>query len=285
MNEDQIIARAQRDVAARRLAAAERRWGGSGRWLLPALVLAVLVAFLAAPGPLLRKLLLAMGGVCGLRPGHSYFAGGVQLPLEARMTGIYGGFLLTFVVLVGFRRMGDRRLGSRFVIGILALFFASMALDGLNSTFADLGLAHLYESTNITRLATGLLSGIAIAPFLLWLLNVVATPREPAVSHAVVRSPSELVAPLAINAGFAALVLDGRAAFYYPIALISIVGIVGVLAITALLVILGISGLGGRITHVRQVVAPGALALLVAFAVLATTAMMRWTFIPLLAGL
>ena len=284
MNEDQIIARARRDVAARRLAAVERRWGGPWRWLLPALVLAALVAFLAAPAPLPRKLLLAMGGVCGLRPAHSYFAGGVQLPLEARMTGIYGGFLLTFVVLLAFRRMGDRRMGDRFVIGILALFFASMALDGLNSTFADLGLAHLYESTNITRLVTGLLSGIAIAPFLLWLLNVVATPREPGVTHAVVGSPWELVAPLAINAGFAALVLDGRGVFYYPIALISVVGIVSVLAITALLVILTISGLAGRITHIRQVVAPGALALLVAFAVLAATATIRWTFIARLAG-
>ena len=29
------------------------------------------------------------------------------------------------------------------VIGILALFFASMALDGLHSTFTDLGLVHV----------------------------------------------------------------------------------------------------------------------------------------------
>ncbi len=278
MNEDQIIARAQRDVAARRTAAAERRWGGPWRWLLPAFVLAVLIVFVAVPAPLPSKLLLAMGGVCGLRPTHSYFVGGVQLPLEARMIGIYGGFLLTFIVLLAFRRLRARRLGSRFVIGILALFFASMALDGLNSTFADLGLAHLYESTNLTRLFTGLLSGIAIAPFLLWLLSVVATPREPGVSHAVVRSPWGLTVPLAINAIFAALILDGRAAFYYPIALASVVGIVGVLAITALLVILAISGLVGHVTQARQLVPPGALA------VLAATATARWTFIADLAG-
>jgi uncharacterized membrane protein len=284
MNEDQIIARAQRDVAERRMAAMERRWGGLWRWLLPALVLVILVGFFAAPAPLPRKLLLAMGGVCGLRPTHSYFVGGVQLPLEARMIGIYGGFLLTFSVLLAFRRLRARRLGSRFVIGILALFFASMALDGLNSTFTDLGLAHLYVSTNLTRLLTGLLSGIAIAPFVLWLLSVVATPREPGVTHSVVRSPWGLAVPLAINAIFAALVLDGRAVFYYPIALVSVVGTVGVLAITALLVILAISGLAGRVTQVRQVVAPGALALLVAFVVLAATATARWTFIAGLAG-
>jgi uncharacterized membrane protein len=284
MNEDQIVARAQRDVAERRKAAMERRWGGPWRWLLPMIVLAVLVVFLAAPAPLPRKLLLAMGGVCGLRPAHSYFVGGVHLPLEARMIGIYGGFLLTFVALVAFRRLGTRRLGSPLVISILAICLMSMAFDGVNSTFAELGLPHLYPPTNLLRLLTGLLSGIAIAPFLLWLLSVVATPREPGVSQAVVRSPWELIAALAVNAGFAALVLDGRATFYYPIALVSVLGIVGVLAMTVLLVILAISDLAGRVTHVRQLVAPGALALLIAFTVLGATATARWTFIVSLAG-
>lgn len=284
MKEDQIVARARQEVAARQREASEQRWGSPWRWLLPALILAMLIAFIAAPAPLPRKLLLAMGGVCGLRPAHSYFVGGVQLPLEARMTGIYGGFLLAFVVLLAFRRLGAWRLGSPLVISILALFFMSMAFDGVNSTLAELGLPHLYMPTNLLRLLTGLLSGIAIAPLLLWLLSVVATPREPGVSHAVVRAPWELVAPLAINAIFAALVLDGRAVFYYPIALVSTVGIVGVLTIIALLVILAISGLAGRVTQVRQLVAPGALALLVAFAILAATATARWTFIASLAG-
>jgi len=46
---DQIIARAQSEVASRRAAGLDRRWGGRLPWLLPTLVLAVLVAFLAAP--------------------------------------------------------------------------------------------------------------------------------------------------------------------------------------------------------------------------------------------
>ena len=284
MNEDQIIAHARQEVAARQKAAVERRWGGPWRWLLPALVLVVLVAFLATPAPLPRKLLLAMGGVCALRPAHSYFVGGVQLPLEARMIGIYGGFLLTFTVLLAFRRLGARRPGSPLVIGILAICFMSMAFDGVNSTLAELGLPHLYAPTNLLRLLTGLLSGIAIAPFLLWLLSVVATPQEPGVSYAVVRSPWELIVPLAVNGGFVALVLDGRATFYYPIALVSVLGIVGVLAMTALLVILAISDLAGRVTQIRQLVAPSALALLVAFTVLGATATARWTFIASLAG-
>ena len=276
VNEDQIIARARQEVAARQMAAVERRWGGRWNWLLPALALAVLLAFLAAPWPLPRKLLLAMGGVCALRPAHSYFAGGVQLPLESRMIGIYGGFMLTLALLLAFRRLGARRLGGPLVMSILALFFASMAFDGINSTLADLGLPHLYTSTNMTRLLTGLLSGIAIAPLLVWLLGVVAAPRTEAASRAVVRSPLELAAPLAINAGFAALVVDGRVALYYPIALLSVLGVVGALGLVALLVVLAIGGLDGRVTRLRQIVAPGALALLMTFAFLASTAAARW---------
>lgn len=280
VNEEQIIARARQEVAARRMAEMDQQWGGRWRWLLPALVLAVLIAFIAIPTPLPRKLLLAMGGVCALRPGHSFFAGGVQLPLESRMIGIYGGFTLTLIVLLAFRHLGARRPGGKLVIGILVLCFTSMVFDGSNSTLAELGLPHLYTPTNVLRLLTGLLSGIAIAPFLVWLLSIVAAPQTDAPPRTVVRSLWELAAPLALNAGFAALVMDGRAAFYYPIALISVLGVVGVLAIVALLVILAIGGLAGRVTHLRQVVAPGALALLIAFAVLSATAAARWILMP-----
>ena len=279
MNEDQIIAQAQREVAARRGAAVEQRWSGPWRWLLPALVLAVLIVFLAAPAPLPRKLLLAMGGVCALRPAHSYFAGGVQLPLESRMIGIYGGFLLTLIALLIFRRLGARRLGSMLTIGLLALFFASMAVDGINSTLAELGFPHLYTPTNMLRLMTGLLSGIAIAPFLVWLLGLVAVPAMEESRRAVIRSPWELAVPLALNAGFAAMVLDGRAIFYYPIALIGVTGVVIALASVASLVILAAGGLGGQVTRLRQVVGPGALALLVTFAFLGTLAAARWALV------
>jgi uncharacterized membrane protein len=272
-NEDQIIARARQEVAARRTAGAHQLW----RWLLPTLVLAVLVTFFVTPVPLPRKVLLAMGGVCGLRPTHSYFAGGVQLPLESRMTGIYGGFLLTSALLLACGRVGARQLGRRLIIGILVVFFASMALDGINSSLAEFGVLHLYEPTNTLRLVTGLLSGIAIAPLMVWLVDAVALPREKGAQQPAVRSPWELAAPLLLNAGFGLLVGAEQAVFYFPIALISVAGVVGVLALVALLVILTLSGLAQHVTHLGQMVTPGALAILIAFAVLAATAAARWT--------
>jgi uncharacterized membrane protein len=193
---DQILARAQGEIASRRAAGLERRWGGRWPWLLPTLALAVLVAFLAAPLPLPRKLLLAMGGVCGLLPAHSYFAGGIQLPIESRMVGIYGGFLITLTVLVALGRFRAQRLGSRPTIMLLIAFFTSMAIDGVNSTVTDLGLPHPYTSTNVTRLITGLLAGIAIAPFLIWLLGVVTTSSTTNMPRPVLRTPWEVLLPL-----------------------------------------------------------------------------------------
>jgi hypothetical protein len=80
-----------------------------------------------------------------------------------------------------------------------------------------------------------------------------------------------------LNAGFAALVVDGRAALYYPVALISVAGVVTVLASVALMAIVAIGGLAGQMTRLRQLFIPGALAVLITFAVLATTAAARWT--------
>ncbi len=84
---DQNIAPARQEIAARQASETEQAWSGASRWLWPAVALAAVLAFLAAPLPLPRKLLLAMGGVCALRPARSYFAGGVQLRMESPSTG------------------------------------------------------------------------------------------------------------------------------------------------------------------------------------------------------
>ena len=281
MNEDQIIARAQHEVGTRRAIEAARRGnslgGGVRRWLPPALALAVLLAFFAAPTPLPRKLLLAMSGVCSLRPGHSYFAGGIQLPLESRMIGIYGGFLLTLACLLAFKRVGAHRLGGKTGAGLLLLLFASMVFDGINSTLAELRLSHLYAPTNALRLVTGLFAGIALAPLLVWLLGLVAAAPTEGRQRAVIRSPWELLAPLALNAVFAWMVINAHAALFYPIALIGVAGVVAVLTGAAMLPVLLIGGLEGRVTQARQLVVPGALAALAAFAILGGMAGLRWT--------
>jgi uncharacterized membrane protein len=275
-NAEQIVAPAQQEVAARRRAAGEpaQAW----RRLTLALAPMVLFLFFAAPGSLPHKLLVAMGGVCSLRPAHSYFVGEIQLPLEARMTGIYGGFLLTFAVLLLARRLSARQLGSSTVAGMLVVMFASMVADGLNSTLAEMNLPILYAPTNVLRLlTTGLLSSIVLATVLVWLLSSIGTHRSGGREQAVLRSIWELLALLGMNGVFGALVMDGRALLYYPIAFVSVGGVVAMMMGMLMLVILRMARLDGRVTQARQLVLPGTVAVLLTFAVLAGMAALRWT--------
>lgn len=272
---NQIIAQARQEVAERSAASQRGWWNGHARWVLLALVLASLIGFVFAPGELPTKLSRAMAGVCGLRPSHSYFAGSLQLPLEARLLGMYGGFALTLSALLVRRRFGAQRLGSRRTIFVLALLFTSMVLDGVHSTLAEYGFLRLYTPTNELRLFTGLFAGVALAPVLLWLLNAVALPRSPSNARPVVGSSVE-IAILLITCGlFARLAMREYAALYYPITLIGVVGVVAMLAMAALLVILSVSRQAGTVQQASQLVAPGALAVLVVFGVLLGTSALR----------
>ncbi len=272
---DQVAAPARREVPGH----AHRRWGGAWPRLLGALALTTLGAFLIAPWPLHEKLLAAMGGVCALRPSHSYFAGAAQLPLEARTTGIYAGFALTTGLLLAFRRAEARRLASTPVISVLGLGFAAMVFDGVNSTLAEAGLPHLYTPRNALRLATGLLSGTALAPVLLWLLSTVAMPGTRVAESSVLRSPWELGVPVGVSALFAALVVSEHPLSYGPVALLSVAGVVALTTSAALLLVLLVGDLDGRVTHRRQLLAPGGVALLLALGLLASAATVRWTLL------
>lgn len=112
MDTEYIIARARQEIELRRTAEFEQQWGGIKRPIMFALASGPVFAFFAAPGALTQKLVWVMGGVCNLRPSHSFFSGGVRLPLEARMIGIYGGFMLSFLLLLGMQRATARQLGT-----------------------------------------------------------------------------------------------------------------------------------------------------------------------------
>ncbi len=105
-------------------------------------------------------------GLCHQLPGRSFFAGGFQLPVCARDTGIYAGFVASLVVLWLLHR-GERptRPPRLPVLLLLAAFIGFMAVDGLTS------YAGLRESTNTLRLVTGLLTGWSLAAITVPMLN------------------------------------------------------------------------------------------------------------------
>lgn len=186
------------------------------------LLVVLLASFLLAPRPLLDKLWAVGYGICPQRVSHSYFLAGKQLPVEARMMGMFAGFLLTALVFAGLGRFRARQLPTWPVLLILGLFAASMALDGINATLYDLGFPHLYVPTNPARLITGLLMGAAMAGLLWPIFNMTVWRQAPAVP--VLERPWQVaLVPLVLGL-FAAVILLEVDWLLYPVALLTTAG-------------------------------------------------------------
>jgi uncharacterized membrane protein len=114
-----------------------------------------------------ETLLMWLGyGLCHQIPERSLFGGAYQVPVCARDTGIYLGFVASFVIVTLMTR-GHRPAGGPrpWVIALGVAMISIMALDGLSS------YAGLRATDNEIRLATGLLAGYALALFVVPLLN------------------------------------------------------------------------------------------------------------------
>lgn len=104
-------------------------------------------------------------GLCHQLAERSFAAGGVQLPVCARDTGIYVGFVVSLVVLQVLGRSRRSEPPSVPVIVLGGLFVGVMAIDGVSS------YAGLRETTNAIRLITGLMTGFSLALFATPIVN------------------------------------------------------------------------------------------------------------------
>jgi hypothetical protein len=162
-------------------------------------------------------------GVSSQRPSHSVYLDGQQLPLEARMGGIFLGFLCAVALLALLGRLR----ASHPPGGLLGLacwtLIALTGLDGLNAFFYDGNLPHLYAPTTAARLLTGLGAGLAVG---LMSIPVVASMvwRRPS-EDASVEDAVELVGGLALAGLLGGLVLAGVGVLLWPIGLAMLAGV------------------------------------------------------------
>jgi uncharacterized membrane protein len=105
-------------------------------------------------------------GLCHQLPERSFFAAGHQVPVCARDTGIYLGFMVSLLVLAALSR-GKRpsELPRRWIVALAVVFIGVMGVDGVTE------YAGLRTTTNDIRLATGLMTGFAMAILMLPILN------------------------------------------------------------------------------------------------------------------
>ena len=204
----------------------DRKWA----WPLPLTLGVTLATFgllVGLPGGVLNKLILLNMGVCPQRPAHSYFFEGRQMPLEARMVGIFAGFGLTifFLWLVGRGRALEWP--RRSLSLVLAALVAPMVFDGLNSTFFDLGWPTLYEPHNWLRVVTGTLSGVGLAGLILPAFGMVVWRRGYLTS--TFKSWSEIGLALIPAMLYILGVISGWDWLFWPLSLLAVAGVVTML--------------------------------------------------------
>jgi uncharacterized membrane protein len=163
---------------------------------------------------LLRALLY---GVSAQRPSHSLFLSGEQLPLEARMGGIFLGFLCAAAILALLGRLrASQPPGGLLGIACWALI-AITGLDGLNAFLYDGNLPHLYPPSTAARLLTGLAAGLGLGFLALPVVSRVVWHRPSDASS--LEDSIELLAALAVVGLLGALLLFAVPLLLWPTAL------------------------------------------------------------------
>ncbi len=225
-----------------------KRWLIGGIVLLSLLVFAILLFFPGAS--LLNRMSWLDSGICAQIASHSFYPGGERLPLCARNTGIYLGFLMTLTTLYGKGKGRAQQLPPWPLVILLVGGITALAVDGINSFLLDLGIQHIYRPNNLLRLATGLVTGLAMALLLLPMLNRLfwcgySEKRSVTTGQELVQYLPGLVLCFFVVASQNVLIL-------YPIALLSTAGILTALGSLNLIVLVCVSRRDETFEHYRE---------------------------------
>ena len=181
-----------------------------------------------------------LNGVSAQRPSHSIFIGGEQLPLEARMGGIFLGFLCAVALVVVFGRLR----ASQPPHGALGLacwaLVALTGIDGLNAFFFDGNLPHLYTPNTALRLLTGLGAGLGVGLMAVPVVASVVWARPS--DEASIEDPLELLGGLSLAGLVGALVLVGVGVLLWPVAVAMLAGVLVAFGIANLYIIVLATG-------------------------------------------
>lgn len=184
-------------------------------WLWILVVALGTVVFFQTPGGYSSTSHALLHGLCAQTPSHTFTFNGERLPFDARMTGIYGGLLITVAVLAIRRRLFCSGDVSRPVVTALGGLVVAMGIDGFNSLLTDLMIGQLYQPGNVARLITGYGAGIALAVALSWLVSASAWRMSRPVPP--MSGASDLAASLAGLALYAVTVLFGPGWLHGPL--------------------------------------------------------------------
>jgi uncharacterized membrane protein len=198
--------------------------------------------------------------VCHRIDLRSFHLGVRALPLCARCTGMHLGAMLALVYLAARGRGRAGFYPTWPVLGSFALFALAFTVDGLNSYLHFFPAApHLYAPSNVLRLVTGLLLGIAMGTVVYAGFNQTAWSDWRA--EPVMRSPIDLVALLALGGVVGAAVITENPLILYPLALASAAGVVILLSVVYSMIVLILRHRENQARSWGELIAPLALGL------------------------
>lgn len=232
----------------------QRRLLSSKVWPRPVVLVSILgmLAFLALPWPLEHKAHVILHGLCAQRPSHTYYFGDRPLPFDARMTGIYIGFLVTMIVLLANGAHRWCRPPSATRIAALMTLGGAMAADGFNSLLRDLVLPHPYQPQNWLRIVTGAGAGIVLAVALCFLLSVTLW-RTVNAQRQTLESWTTLIMAAVVATPLLLISTSGIGPFYAPTVLVLVFAALAALTTLSLVVIVIVRKMEYRFSSAKQI--------------------------------
>ncbi len=247
------------------------RWWSVRRLLSVVGLLAVSIgAFLLAPWSLQDKSLAALHGLCAQQPGHSFWFGDARLPFDARMTGIYGGFLIVGIYLLSRGRLYRSGPPPVSVLITAAVFVAIMGVDGVNSTLNDFGMPYVYEPSNHLRYFTGAMTGTSLALFIWMIAGGVLWSPQVAIDKPIMRSWKEFLPIATLVTMFWALLQMQVAFLFAPIAVFLVISAVIVVSSIALVALRLATGGFQKALRPLDLSRSAVVAILIAYAVMSS---------------
>lgn len=156
----------------------------------------------------------------------------MKLPLEARMFGMFVGFMMTWLYVIARGRGRATLMPKPWILFMFVAFIVVMGFDGVNATLYDVNhlgamVPYLYEPRNDLRALTGFLSGIGMAGLAVPVMNYMLwrEPKaEPLLAHGW-----DFFALLIIQFVLMGMETSGSGLFLYPLAVLGMLGTIATL--------------------------------------------------------
>jgi hypothetical protein len=202
-----------------------------------------------------------------------------KMPLEARMYGIFAGFLVTWALALISGRGHAVLMPPPWMLALFAAFVVLMGLDGVNATLFDLNAAglpvpFLYAPRLDVRLATGLLCGMAMGGIILPIVNYSLWRAR--LAQPIFADLRDLATLLVWIALLFALVVSGSGLFFYPVSLLGVLGVIALIGALNIVMLLSFFRLDAAATNWRETLNPIAGAVLLAALELGGLSLLRY---------